>query len=547
LSQKYTHGVDEYCLQICQLLPTCQQIINVTFLSRLHAFPKTCEWVTPDSLQTACLRLWRICTPSSDRTHEFLAQEFATSFDIAHLHPVSGTIPSGPSFALLNGMNNAEGVGVNMMRRKPEHDVVPHESGDPESRGWRLIQTRDFGLLWWGQVTSQIGEGLNKVALLWFVYELTGSALMIATVGLIQTVPPLIFGPLIGVYLDRLRKKPIMVWVDLIRTGLTVLIPALYGLGLLRLEGLFILIFLTSMVSTVFGPALVSAVPLLVRRGELVSANALIQSTNNIGTLLGPAVSGILIALIGAQYVLYVNAATFLISALCLMPIRCQETVPERQQQNADSATSVFRDLLVGFRFVFGDRSTVLLLVTITALYNLGASAFVFVLPVYAKELLHMGPIQLGWLWSALGVGMLTASSWLALRQSTDAQSRMKILVSGTTMGGLATCTLGLLESPLLAAGLVILVGAGAALLNPVVFALLQELTPSHLMGRVLTTFSTGSMAAAMVGMSGFGWIADKIGPAESLVGLGLVLLLTASVAMLFSRKAIDTSMAATA
>jgi hypothetical protein len=80
-----------------------------------------------------------------------------------------------------------------------------------------------------------------------------------------------------------------------------------------------------------------------------------------------------------------------------------------------------------------------------------------------------------------------------------------------------------------------------------VVFALLQELTPSHLMGRVLTTFSTGSMAAAMVGMSGFGWIADKIGPAESLVGLGLVLLLTASVAMLFSRKAIDTSMAATA
>ena len=436
---------------------------------------------------------------------------------------------------------------MNMMRRKPEHDVVPSVSADPESRGWRLIQTRDFGLLWWGQVTSQIGEGLNKVALLWFVYELTGSALMIATVGLIQTVPPLIFGPLIGVYLDRLRKKPIMVWVDLIRTVLTVLIPALYGLGLLRLEGLFILIFLTSMVSTVFGPALVSAVPLLVRRGELVSANALIQSTNNIGTLLGPAVSGILIALIGAQYVLYVNAATFFISALCLMPIRCQEMVPERQQQNADSATSVFRDLLVGFRFVFGDRSTVLLLVTITALYNLGASAFVFVLPVYAKELLHMGPIQLGWLWSALGVGMLTASSWLALRQSTDAQSRMKILVSGTTMGGLATCMLGLLESPLLAAGLVILVGAGAALLNPVVFALLQELTPSHLMGRVLTTFSTGSMAAAMVGMSGFGWIADKIGPAESLVGLGLVLLLTASVAMLFSRKAIDTSMAATA
>ena len=414
---------------------------------------------------------------------------------------------------------------------------------DRESRGWRLIQTRDFGLLWWGQVTSQIGEGLNKVALLWFVYELTGSAMMIATVGLIQTVPPLLFGPIIGVYLDRLRKKPVMVWIDLIRTALTLLIPALYGLGHLSLEGLFVLIFLTSMVSTVFGPALVSAVPLLVRRNELVSANALIQGTNNIGSLLGPAMSGILIALIGAQHVLYVNAATFFISALCLMPIRSNERIAERPDASAE-AGSLVRDLSVGFRFVFGGRSTVFLLVVITALFNLGASAFVFVLPVYATEALQVGPVQLGWLWSALGAGMLGASSWLALRQKNDVRSRLQILVSGTTVGGLATCTLAALESPLVAAGFVILVGAGAAVLNPVVWALLQEVTPSHLMGRVLTTFSTGSMAAAMVGMSGFGWIADTIGPAQSLVGLGLVLLLTAWVATLFSRQAQATDLA---
>jgi DHA3 family macrolide efflux protein-like MFS transporter len=414
---------------------------------------------------------------------------------------------------------------------------------DSESRGWRLVKTRDFGLLWWGQVTSQIGEGLNKVALLWFVYELTGSALMIAMVGLLQTVPPLVFGPIIGVYLDRLRKKPVMIWVDLTRTVLTFLIPALYGLGLLNLEGLFVLIFMTSMVSTVFGPALVSAVPILVRRCELVSANALIQGTNNIGSLLGPAVSGILIALIGAQHVLYVNAATFLISALCLIPIRSSETIAESPKASA-LAGSLLSDLSVGFRFVFGARSTVFLLVAISALFNLGASAFVFVLPVYAKEELHVGPVELGWLWSALGAGMLAASSWLALRRKTDVRSRMQILVNGTTMGGLAVCSLSLLESPLIAAGFVILVGAGAAVLNPVVWALLQEVTPSHLMGRVLTTFSTGSMAAAMVGMSGFGWLAEAFGPAESLIGLGLVLLLTAYVATYFSRQATNVQQA---
>ena len=162
------------------------------------------------------------------------------------------------------------------------------------SRGWRLIQTRDFGLLWWGQTTSQIGEGLNKVALLWFVYELTGSVMKMTMVGLLQTIPPLLFGPLIGVYLDRLPKKAVMIWVDLLRAVLTVLIPALYAMDMLSIEGLYGLIFLTSVVSTVFGPALVSAVPLLVRPSELMSANALIQGTNNIGMLLGPAISGVM-------------------------------------------------------------------------------------------------------------------------------------------------------------------------------------------------------------------------------------------------------------
>jgi MFS family permease len=401
------------------------------------------------------------------------------------------------------------------------------------SRGWRLIKTRDFGLLWWGQATSQIGEGLNKVALLWFVYELTGSAMKMTMVGLLQTIPPLLFGPLIGVYLDRLPKKAVMVWVDILRAFLTFLIPALYATDQLSIEGLYGLIFLTSVVSTIFGPALVSAVPLLVRSSELMSANALIQGTNNIGMLLGPAISGVMIALINAENVLFVNSATFLISALCLMPIRFR--VPH--VTGAENSSSMWEELKVGFRFVFGRQSMVFTLVIISSLYNLGVSAFVFILPVYAKEFLQVGPVQLGWLWSALGVGMLAASTWLAWKKHSDMRGRLRIVVSGMTIGGLAVCSLSLLETPLIAAGVVIIVGGSTAVLNPIVWALLQEVTPEHLIGRVLTTFSVGSMASAMAGMTGFGWVADSIGPAASLVGLGLVLLLTAAVAAPCARR----------
>ena len=403
------------------------------------------------------------------------------------------------------------------------------------ARGWRLIKTWNFGWLWWGQMTSQVGEGLNRVALLWFVYELTGSALMMTMIGLLQTIPPLLFGPVIGVYLDRLPKKAVMVWVDLTRTIMTFSIPALYAMGMLSIEWLYVLIFLTSIVSTIFGPALVSVVPLLVKKSELVSANALVQSTNNIGTLVGPAISGIGIALIGAQNVLFVNAATFLISALCLMPIR----VPVGIQKSADGAEqsgTVMQELRAGFSFVFGRQHTVFLLAVIAALYNIGASAFVFLLPVYAKESLQVGPVQLGWLWSALGVGMLIASTWLASIRQGDVHNRLRIIARAMTVGGLAVASLSMLETTLFAAGLIMIIGGSTALFYPVVWALIQEMTPAHMLGRVLTTFSTGSMASAMAGMTGFGWAADAMGPGVSLVGLGVVLLLTAGVAAQFSR-----------
>ena len=171
--------------------------------------------------------------------------------------------------------------------------MADESQSSPESHvtGWRLLGTRDFGCLWAGQVVSQIGDGLNKVALLWFVYEMTGSALKMTAIGLLQTIPPLLFGPLIGVYLDYLPKKMVMIVVDLLRTLMVLLIPLFYTFDLLTLERLYVLVFFMSIVSTVFGPALASAVPLIAQRSQLTTANAFLQSTTNIGVLLGPAMS----------------------------------------------------------------------------------------------------------------------------------------------------------------------------------------------------------------------------------------------------------------
>ena len=405
----------------------------------------------------------------------------------------------------------------------------------PSGSGWELLNTRNFRFLFSGQLVSQIGDSMSKVALLWFVYDLTGSAFKMAEIALLQTIPPLVFGPLIGVYLDRMKKKPVMIRVDLIRTGLVLFIPLLYGLEALTFERLYLLVFAISIVSSVFGPALASAVPLLVPRAHLTAANAWMQSTTNVGLLIGPAISGVSIAMMGAPNVLYLNAATFMVSALCLMPIRTHETL----QSGAHTATraTVLQDLVVGFRFVFIQHRTVLLLMLTATLYSLGASAFVFLLPVFATQQLEASPVELGWLWSSLGIGMLVASVWLARINQGDLQHRLRLISAALTVGAVAVGTLVMVRTPVIAAVLIIVFGGSTAMFTPIVWTMLQELTPEPLLGRVFTTFSTGAMAAAMVGMAGFGLAADAIGPAMSLVGIGVLLLGTAAVAALFSQR----------
>lgn len=415
-------------------------------------------------------------------------------------------------------------------------DAIAHartpDSATPTEPGWRLLKTRDFGLLYSGQLISQIGDGLNKVALLWFVYDLTGSTLKMVAIGLLQTIPPLLIGPLIGVCLDRLPKKPVMIWVDLIRALLILSIPTLYAVDALTLERLYLLIFLTAIVSTVFGPALASAIPHIVDKSRLTAANALLQSTTNIGILLGPAISGVGIALVGAHNVLYIDAATFLMSALCLMPIRMREHTCASRWLTASS--SILQDLLHGFRFVFIQHRMVFMLMATAALYNLGASAFIFLLPVFAKQSLGVGPVELGWLWSVLGIGMLSASVCLVWIRQGGLRQRLRIISGAMAVSGVAVGWLGFLQTPLTASILMLVIGGSTSLLTPVVFAMVQELTPAPLLGRVFTAFSTGGMACAMAGMAGFGWIADAIGPAMSLLGIGFVLLGTAAFAERF-------------
>ena len=179
--------------------------------------------------------------------------------------------------------------------------MATHQTFFAASADWkRLLKNRNVAWLVIGQAISQIGDGLSKVALLWFVYDLTGSALEMTMIGILQTIPPLVFGPFVGVLLDRVPKRSAMIVIDSVRAGLLAFIPTMYWMGLLTLPWLYVLVFITAMFSMAFGPALKAIEPQLVPSDQLTQINALDQGTMTIGQLLGPAISGLLIAIIPA-------------------------------------------------------------------------------------------------------------------------------------------------------------------------------------------------------------------------------------------------------
>jgi DHA3 family macrolide efflux protein-like MFS transporter len=394
-------------------------------------------------------------------------------------------------------------------------------------RPWRLLFTRDFGLLWLSQLVSQVGDGISNLALLWFVYSITGSPVKTTIIGLLHTIPPIVLGPLIGVYVDRLPKKFFLIGSNVFRAVLIGIIPCAVSTDTFTVNLLYVLVLFDAVAMATFSPALTSSVPLIVPRTQFTAANALIQSTTSLGIIFGPALSGVGIALFGSQDVLCLNAVTYCVAALCLGLVRLGTLQPSTGPKRTDG--SVWHDLREGLAYVVIKQRVILLLVLTAGCYAFGASALTTLFPVFAKKLLGLGPVEVGSLWSALGVGLLLMS--IALLQFTEwnLSDRTRIIAGASVASAVAIGVLVWTKDLYLVGLLMIVIGGGMGAFTPIAWGIVQELTPRTMVGRVLGLYSAGAMTAAISGISLFGQITERFGESTGIAGIGAVFLLTAS------------------
>jgi MFS family permease len=384
------------------------------------------------------------------------------------------------------------------------------------------LLSESFSYVWWGQVVSQVGDGISKLALLWFVYSVTGSPLKTSIIGILQTAPAIVLAPLIGVAVDRLPKKALLIASDLVRAVVIGLIPCWMSVESFTVSSLYILVTLHAVATAIFGPTLTAAVPSLVSPSQYTAANALLQITTSLGIILGPALSGLGIAALSSQEVLCLNALTYVVSAACFVPIRFAP--PALSLVSQSPVASTWRDMLDGLRYVMKGRRIIIFLTITASLYTFATSAFTTLFPVFARTLLDLGPVEVGYLWSMLGVGLLSVSVALTIISAWSVKRRIKVIAFASAVSGLVLLALVHTNQPTSAAVMLIILGAGLGVLTPVAWGVLQEVAPVHMLGRVLAFYTLGAMGAAMAGITVFGWITGQFGVPAAVVSIGVVM-----------------------
>ena len=223
-----------------------------------------------------------------------------------------------------------------------------------EFRGWRRVgilrplEIRDFRLLWTGLSISLLGDGLNAVALIWLVLELSNSPTAVALVGVAWTVPLVVFLLLGGVISDRFDRRKVMVTADTIRLVASATLGVLSVTGQIELWQVFVLAAVYGTGEALFYPALGALIPEVVPRDLLVQANALDGFVRPLASrLIGPALGGVAIEYLSVGGALLLDAGSFVFSITALLLMR-----PRPRERGEISARHVLADLREGFAFV---------------------------------------------------------------------------------------------------------------------------------------------------------------------------------------------------
>lgn len=410
-------------------------------------------------------------------------------------------------------------------------ETTSSDRDSPRGRAFRhrvdralgVARDADFARFWAAESISAVGSQITAVALpLLAALWLGASPMSVGVLTAASGLPHLLFGLFAGAWVDRLRRRPIMIAADIGRAALLATIPLAAWLGALRIELLIAVAFFDGAFRVFFDIAYMAYVPTLVSRGHLVEANSKLEASASGAQVIGPALGGMLVRLLGAPIAILVDALTFLASAVFLAGVRVQEPAPA-----PTSDASLLREVAHGLG-VLWRSGTLRALALASAVMNFGAFVFFAVYVLYLTRTLELDPGAVGLVFALGGVGALIGSL-------VAGPVRARFGIGPTLVGSLVLFGVFGLTIPLAVvfpayALPLILVSELMQWVMVLVFdinavSLRQAITPDRLLGRVNGTMRFVVWGLRPAGSLLGGYLGSRIGlPATLAVGgLGML------------------------
>jgi len=389
---------------------------------------------------------------------------------------------------------------------QPNHPKQPEQPNLDEPDRLPLVALLTANAISWH------GTAITQIAVPWFVLHTTGSPALTGVIATSSVVGSLVSFLLGAGLVDRLGYRRASVLADALSAAAVALIPALHHAGQLTIPLLAALAFTRALLDGPGSTARASLLPdLAVRaRTSLAHANTLGEVAESGAGWTGPLLAGVLIAAVGAQAVLWLDAASFLLSAVLLRAF-VPPTAPTRTTDGREDAA-----LLGGWRFLWQDGPLRVIFASSVVFSALMAALFAVVLPVYARD--AGGPVALGGLVSAFGVGAVLGA--LAFGRFGTRWSRRRVFLVGNA--GLCGIFAALAALPVLPVALAacFLGGLVAGPNGPMIPTLLQERTPAHLRARVIAASNVLTLSAAPLGVLVGGVMLERAGFTSALISM---------------------------
>jgi MFS family permease len=403
--------------------------------------------------------------------------------------------------------------------KKPQADSQTDQESNPKpssklSYALRALRYRNFRLFFAGQLVSLVGTWMQTVAQAWLIYRLTGSSLLLGTVGFMGQIPVFLFSPLGGIVADRYNRHRVVIATQTASMILALTLAWLTLTGRIAVWHVVVLSALLGFVNAFDIPARQSFIVDMVGKEDLMNAIALNSSMFNSARMIGPAIAGVLVARIGEGWCFFANGVSYLAVIAGLIMIRL---TPAQRQVHRDSPLA---NILEGVRFA-RNSSAIRSLLLLLGLSSLVGTPYSVLMPIFAGEILHGGPRGLGILMGAAGIGALLGALTLAARSGLRGLGRWVALACG----GFGASLVLFAFSRSFWLSVFFLVPTGYALMVQMgsTNTLVQSMTPDHMRGRVMALYSMMFMGMAPFGALLAGGAAHHFGVQATVAAGGLL------------------------